>query len=220
MENNQKELILIEDLGRIYPKETSKQKTRYGLYKCFCGNEFKSTFQDIKSNHRKSCGCLKNIGTHKLTNHRLYRIYDAMNQRVYNKNSLAYKNYGNRGITICNEWRNDFLNFYNWAIKNGYQDNLSIDRIDNDKGYSPDNCRWTKATIQRRNTRMLRKTNTSGYRGVSYISRDNKWKAQICVNNIRISLGAYFDKIEAAKAYNNYVIINKLEHTLNIIKED
>lgn len=76
-----------------------------------------------------------------------------MKKRCYNKNASNYKNYGGRGITMCDEWRNDFITFYNWSMENGYQDNLSIDRIDNDKGYSPSNCRWTDRTTQNNNTR-------------------------------------------------------------------
>lgn len=73
---------------------------------------------------------------------RLYRTWIDMKQRCHNPNNKAYPRYGGRGITVCDEWRNDYAAFEAWAISNGYKDNLTIDKIDNDKGYSPDNCQW------------------------------------------------------------------------------
>lgn len=73
---------------------------------------------------------------------RIYRIYHHMRWRCENKNCGAYKNYGYKGISVCEEWKSDFMVFFNWAINNGYEDNLTIDRIDATKGYAPDNCRW------------------------------------------------------------------------------
>lgn len=221
LENNQKEIVLLEDLGMLYPKVNSKYKVRYGLYKCYCGNEFKTTVQNIKGGYTKSCGCWnkkmlkerKNI--HHLTNHRVYKIWDGMKQRCNNKNNAHYKDYGERNISVCNEWENNFLSFYNWSLENGYKDNLTIDRENNDLGYHPNNCRWVERTTQSRNTRIIHKHNTSGYRGVSFSTRSNKWLAQIMINNKNTFIGYFNDIIDAAKAYDKYVIDNNLEHTTN-----
>lgn len=100
--------------------------------------------------------------THGKSNTRLYGIYRGMWCRCYNKNHEHYNQYGGRGITICDEWLHDFMNFYKWAINNGYDDNLTIDRIDNNKGYSPNNCRWVNQKIQLRNRKNTVKINYNG----------------------------------------------------------
>lgn len=89
-------------------------------------------------------------------NKRLQRIYYGMKTRCYNRNNHNYKCYGARGITICNEWLSNSKSFYKWALSNGYADNLSIDRIDNNKGYYPDNCRWITTKEQNNNQRTNR----------------------------------------------------------------
>ena len=209
--------ILIEDLGMLYPTENSKSKYRFGLYKCgFCGTEFRTQTFKVKSGYTKSCGCYRkrrmseSTKTHGLGNTRLYRIWSSIKKRTLNPKYKQYNDYGGRGITICEEWKNDFMSFYDWAMCNGYSDELSLDRIDNDGGYSPENCRWTTRTIQSRNQKVY-KNNSSGYKGVYFNKRRGKYQAQIKVNKKIIYLGSYLNVIEGAIAYNNYIIENNLE---------
>jgi hypothetical protein len=212
----------------IFPTEDSKRKYRFGLYKCgFCGSNFKANTSDILRGKTKSCGCYqkqktKEIHTkHGLKKSRLYRIWASIKDRTLNINTKVFNDYGGRGITICDEWKNDVKSFYDWAMSKGYEENkgLSIDRIDNDGNYCPENCRWVDSTIQNRNQRIP-KNNKTGYKGVSYYKKTGKYIALICVNGKRTHLGYFKTPIEAGIAYNNYIIENNLEgFILNEIPE-
>lgn len=219
MQNNQKEIILLEDLGMLYPTEKSKQKYPYALYRCYCGNEFKTITYNIKNNKTKSCGC--NLHKNKHNNYdtnkikKLKNVWNAMIQRCTNPNNKAYIHYGGRGITICENWMKNSILFYEWAIDNGYEEGLTLDRKENDKGYNPENCRWVTQTVQTRNTRKLMCTNTSGYRGVSWNKSANKFISRISVDNKQIHIGCFNNIVEAAKSYDNYVAKHNLENTKN-----
>lgn len=145
-----------ETVGRwtILKKDPDNYKNVICTCKCSPDVERMVDFSSIKSGKSKSCGCISIERTtkHGLHKHRLYKIFMGMKNRCYNSKNTGYKNYGGRGIQICQEWLDDFINFYTWAIDNGYDDNLTIDRINNDKGYSPDNCRWVNKTVQNNNT--------------------------------------------------------------------
>lgn len=216
LENNQiQNLVPIEDLGMHFATEKSKQRTRFGLFKCFCGKTFKAGIQDVKKLHTKSCGCLigkQNI-THGLTKHRLYGTWSSMTNRCNNKSNHAYNDYGGRGITVCERWLN-IANFIEDMYPT-FVEGLTLDRKENDLGYSKDNCRWVTQTTQTRNTRRLISKNTTGYRGVNLSG--NKYMARISTDNGRIYLGSFKTDIEAAKAYDKYVIDNNSEHTKNFI---
>jgi len=220
LENNQKEIIMLKDLGMLYPKEASNYKVRFGSYKCYCGNEFITRTQSVKKGDTKSCGCFKiqqtilrnaNHITHNLTNHRLYNTWKTMIHRCTNPKRKDYEYYGGRGITVCERW----LKVENFIedMYPTFQDGLTLDRKENDKEYSKDNCRWATKTMQSRNTIVLKKNNKTGYRNV--FNYCNKFKSKICVNYKIINLGVFDTAIEAAKAYNKYVIDNNLEHTIN-----
>ena len=150
--------------------------------------------------------------THGLSSHILYPKWVNMMHRCYCQNNKRYSDWGGRGIDVCMEWHN-VDNFINDMFPS-YIKGLSLDRKDNNKGYSKDNCRWVEDVVQKRNTRVLNKVNTSGYRCVSKTS-SNKYRTQIKVNSKKIHIGTFNTAIEAAKAYDKYVIDNSLEHTLN-----
>lgn len=211
---------LVEDLGMLLPNERVSRKKRYGIYECpFCKVHFKTITADVKNGKSTKClSCARKVSTnakHNDSKTRLYNIWCSMIDRVENKKSTSYEDYWGRGITICEEWRNNYPSFKKWALQNGYSNSLKIDRIDNDLGYFPNNCRWATQTIQSRNTRRLRSNNTSGYRGVCWHKKQQKFNSRITVNSIVINLGSYCSDIEAAKAYDKYIIDNNLEHTLN-----
>lgn len=135
----------------------------YWLCKCNCGNITEVSNSSLRSGKVKSCGCLrketakenviKSQTTHHLTNTRIYNIWRSMKKRCYLKSYKAYKDYGGRGIRVCDEWRNDFMSFYNWAVANGYKENLTLDRIDVNGNYEPNNCRWVDWKTQQNNRR-------------------------------------------------------------------
>lgn len=210
-----KELILLKDLGYRFPTQKSKEKRRYGLYKCFCDKEFEAIVTNVNSNRTKSCGCLRGIN-HNLTSHRLYGIWHDMIRRCNNPKRRNYIYYGGRGIKVCNEWLD--INRFIDDMYPSYVEGLTLDRIDVNGNYEKNNCRWENNNVQRRNTQLLRKDNTSGYRGVTWFKNYNKWCSSITVNSKNINLGYFKDKVEAAKAYDGYVINNKLEHTINFKK--
>lgn len=136
------------------------------LCRCDCGNLIKRQGKLLRQNKVKSCGCLKSENMIKMNtkhghlkrgnNRRLLEIWSGMKKRCLNKNYERYQDYGGRGITICDEWLSEFENFHNWAINNGYNDTLTIDRIDVDGNYEPSNCRWATPAEQNMNKRNTR----------------------------------------------------------------
>lgn len=130
--------------------------------KCDCGNTVIVTGSSLRRGHTKSCGCLQKekaamvmsetMSRHHKTDHPLFIIWGSIIKRCENPNCKAYKNYGGRGITICDEWRNSFERFYQDLI-DGYSPGLELDRIDNSKGYYKENCRWTTTKENCRNKR-------------------------------------------------------------------
>ena len=149
---------------------------------------------------------------HGLRYHRLYKTWSGMIQRCHQENNSNYKNYGLKGIRVCSEWHN-IENFINDMYPT-FIEGLSLDRIDSLKDYSKDNCRWATKTTQSRNRVATQSNSKVKLKGVS-LNKSGSFIAQIKVNSKKIYIGSFKTDIEAAKAYDNYIICNNLEHTKN-----
>lgn len=157
--------VVRQDGYHIYP--SGKRKSQW-LCKCDCGNYITVVISDLKSHHTQSCGCLrKDIikllnASHHQSKSRLYRIWTGMKNRCYNAKQDNYRYYGMRDITVCAEWRDNFEAFYRWAMSSGYNDKMTLDRVDVDREYSPLNCRWATTQEQSLNRTDNRKITYCG----------------------------------------------------------
>lgn len=152
-----------------YIKPNGRHESNW-LCQCDCGNIVEVLGYSLKSGYTKSCGCLheetlKTIAiTHGDSYSKLYGVYISIIDRCYNPNNKRFKDYGGRGIIVCDEWKDSYLNFKKWAVFSGYKEGLSIDRKNNDLGYSPSNCRWVTRIVQQNN---MRKNHIVEYNGQS-----------------------------------------------------
>lgn len=177
-------LTVIEKIG--VTNEGKRGSRSVWLCECECGNKKEVERNRLTTGNTKSCGCLehetkvKMHTKHGMAKTRLWNIWCGMKDRCYRKNNQDYSHYGGRGITVCEEWREDFQKFSDWSMANGYAENLTIDRINTDGNYEPSNCRWATRKEQTRNRR----------------------------NTVKISLGeiAEIDGISYQEAYNKYVL--------------
>lgn len=152
-----------QKFGKLTVIERAENQGKYTcwLCKCECGTLITVRSTNLLTGNTKSCGCYKKDKAiidhtiHNLSNHRIYKIWENMKSRCYRKTTINYERYGGRGIKVCNEWQ-QFEPFNDWAIKNGYKEDLTLDRIDVNGNYEPDNCRWLSVKEQNRNTRTNR----------------------------------------------------------------
>lgn len=146
--------------------ETGRRGQSRWRCRCDCGGEKTLDGGNFVHGNTKSCGCIarkRNHGGRKAKD-RLYNIWCGMKQRANYPKHKDYSRYGGRGITVCDEWLNDFSAFREWALTNGYRDDLSIDRIDNDGNYEPSNCRWEDSETQGNNQRKCHRIDYGGER--------------------------------------------------------
>lgn len=149
-------LTVVEEAGR------ARNGERLWNCKCACGSSVVVRGGDIRSGHTQSCGCLQRertveaCTTHGGKGTRLYLIWKGMRRRCNSPTDHLYALYGGRGIAVCVEWNESFEVFRDWAFANGYRDDLTIDRKDNDGAYEPSNCRWVTMTVQSRNRRNVK----------------------------------------------------------------
>lgn len=154
-------LTVLSELGK------AKDGGTIWMCLCDCGNEVQVKSGNLRSGHTLSCGCLmkdrisETQATHRQSHRRLYNVWTSMKARCYNPKSAFFKDYGGRGIYVCEEWVNDYSAFHIWAMTHGYKPSApkwqcTIDRIDVDGPYAPWNCRWVDMKVQRHNRRDTR----------------------------------------------------------------
>jgi len=172
------------------------------LCKCDCGNEvILGTSKLLGTKNRKpnkSCGCKQYAYNGTAKKHlRIYHAWYSMIDRCYNPNSSIYWKYGARGVSVCEEWRDSFKDFLGWALNNGYEKHLTLDRIDNSKPYCPENCRWVDYYIQEQN-RGKQRRNKLGHIGID--KRPYSYRASIQRYGVRKHIGCFKTLEEAIEA--------------------
>lgn len=192
-------------------------RTRYYCL-CDCGRTNRILRASLVSGLTKSCGCLGESRRaaantlHGFSNTKLYSIWESMKDRCYNKNKERYKDYGGRGITVCDSWLNSPEVFCLWA-KDKWKPGLQIDRRDNDGNYTPSNCRFVTRSINCANQRR-RRDNYSGYTGVSFDKNRGKFSGRLTSNSTNYFLGYHLTAWEAVTARNSFIKLHNLPHKI------
>ena len=187
-------------LGSPFFVRSLQQKRRrrhaYLVCQCECGSVVAVNRCDLVSGHTVSCGCFGRERravariTHGFSSHHLYRIFRGMKDRCCKKEHKAYRNYGGRGIRICNEWLENPGLFIQWGIQNGWERKLQIDRIDNDGDYTPENCRFVTSRINNRNRRSSRMVTAFGEtKCISAWCDDPRSRVNASIIQARLDLG-------------------------------
>lgn len=190
------------------------------LCQCRCGTVKEVNKWTVDTQQSTNCGCgrrealLKANTKHGMRHTKVYNTWKRMRQRCTNNKVERFDNYGGRGIAICKAW-GSFENFYA-DMGDPPSERHSLDRIDVDKGYSKSNCRWATPSVQAANT-TKRADNTTGYTGV--FKNGSKWSAKLNWKKVTHHIGTFATPLEAAKARDKFILVNKLPHRLNI-RED
>lgn len=170
-----------------------------------CGKKFLGWASAKRVYCSGSCGASERAKKHGESRTRLYQIWTDIKNRCYCESLPAFAYYGARGITVCDQWRNDYVAFREWALTTGYTTPLEIDRIDVNGNYEPGNCRWATRKQQMGNTRKRRDAVTSKFKGVSKHSQHGTWIAQMSDNGRTIYLGSFQRPLAAALRYDDVV---------------
>lgn len=193
-------------LTAISVSKKQGNKIRKWICKCECGNEIEVRVADLTSGNTKSCGCYQRRKAkyikekHGGCGKRLYRIWCNMKSRCLNANTPAFRNYGGRGIRVCDEWRYDFSNFEKWALSNGYADDLTLERKDANGNYEPLNCTFIPKSMQPSNTRRC---HFVCYKGVKKTLTE--WSKELRFG--RNSFRKYRDQFDTDEETINYLLL-------------
>lgn len=200
-----------QKFGRLEVISKHPEKNKHGQSQwncvCDCGTEVIVRTNALVQGHKQSCGCLvKELSsqrnrTHGMRDKPIYRVYDCMKKRCYNKAHDNYHLYGERGIGICQQWLENSCSFFDWAFANGYKEGLQIDRIDPEKGYSPENCRFLNRTCNGLNKRAYGKSGALGLQE----KPDGSYQALIGLKGKGYSLGYSRSAPDLLKKRNGFV---------------
>lgn len=190
-------------------------KKRYKFLCPYCNSEFVTLGTVVRTGKTKSCGCLsKKLSKKRLTKHgmhgtEIYKRWQGMKARCSQPSYHAYDRYNNRGISVCAEWEEDFMNFYN-DMHQTFFDGAELDRIDNDKGYNPKNCRWV--THKENSNNRAKYKNNSGYTGIHFGKKNQTYQVNLSHKRKVIYIGSYKTLKEAVYARKNFIIEFNLKH--------